>query len=156
PQVIQVPVFVVVPLPSPPAPPPATPAEAAPAEAPPAAPASATALARAPPPGSASGEAAGRDVDLAAERAVLEIARNAVGRADGAAALVAVERHAAASPRGRLTEEREALWIQALALAGRRADARARAEQFRVRFPKSMLRPAIAAMLDGEPEEVRR
>jgi hypothetical protein len=122
-----------------------------PAEArPPIAPALPIAPARPPLASSAAGEAAGKDVDLAAERAVLEIARNAVGRGEGAAALRALERHAAEFPRGRLTEEREALWIQALALAGRRSEARARAERFRASFPRSMLRQAIAAMLDDD------
>jgi hypothetical protein len=90
----------------------------------------------------------GRDGSLAAERAVLEIARNAVGRGEGAVALRALERHAAEFPRGRLAEEREALAVQALELAGRRSEARARAEQFRSRFPKSLLRAAIAGTLD--------
>ncbi len=146
PQIIQVPVFVTAPLPS--ALPPLAGASAHEAQdvSPP--PASASAPARAS--SDAPGRAPGKDVDLAAERAVLEVARNAVGRGQGAAALAALERHAAEFPRGRLAEEREALWIQALQIAGRSAEARARAERFRARFPKSFLRPAVDATLEDD------
>lgn len=93
---------------------------------------------------------ASSDAELAAERALLEVARTAVGRGNGAAALVALERHATEFPRGRLAEEREALWIQALVLVGRKADARARADGFRARFPSSFLRSAVEEMLGGD------
>jgi hypothetical protein len=99
----------------------------------------------------ASDEGPGRDVDLAAERAQLEIARTAVGRGQGARAIEALERHAKQFPRGRLSEEREGLWIQALLAVGRRGEARARAERFRKRFPRSLLLPALAPALGSNP-----
>jgi hypothetical protein len=82
---------------------------------------------------------------LDAERALLDVARTALGRGDGANALRATEEHARKFPRGILSEEREAMTIQALRLLGRATDADARLEQFRARFPKSMLLPALEA-----------
>ena len=64
-------------------------------------------------------DAHSRDIALAAERVLIEQARMAVARGQGEAALDAVGHHAREFPRGRLREEREALAVQALALAGR-------------------------------------
>jgi hypothetical protein len=50
-------------------------------------------------------------------------------------------------PDGRLAEERERLRIQALIDSGDRSGARARAEEFRRRYPKSIFLPAIEAAL---------
>jgi hypothetical protein len=88
---------------------------------------------------------------LAAESAVLDIARAAVAAGDGERALQAVDRHAAAFPRGLLTEEREALGIRALSIAGRAVDARARATRFRARYPESLFLPGIEAATKGAP-----
>ncbi|MBI5535792.1 MAG: hypothetical protein HY898_23945 [Deltaproteobacteria bacterium] len=111
--------------------------------------------ARAAPSASASAEpdagAPGRDTDLASERALLEIARTAVGRGQAGAALDALARHAQQFPRGRLTEEREVLWIQALASSGRMGEARQRAGQFRRTFPRSMALPAVDAVVGSNP-----
>lgn len=81
---------------------------------------------------------------LAAERVGLEIARTAVGRSEWAHALEALEAHERDHPTSRLREEREVLWIRALAGAGRRAEAERRAEAFRARYPDSLFLPAIA------------
>jgi hypothetical protein len=102
-------------------------------------------------PASAQADVPGRDVDLAAERALLEIARTALARGQSARALEALQRHATEFPRGRLGEEREALSIQALLAAGRRDEARARAERFEKTFPRSLLLPAIDAALAPKP-----
>jgi hypothetical protein len=102
----------------------------------------------APRPSTASAPAAsgsGRDHALAAERALVESARTALSRDDAATALATLERHAARFPSGVLTEEREALAIQALARLGRSSDARARADRFRKTFPSSMLTPVVDA-----------
>src|SRR5262249_5093346 len=63
---------------------------------------------------------------LKAESALLDLARTALARGEGDHALAAVERHASQFPRGMLREEREALAVKALVLAGRGSDAKAR------------------------------
>lgn len=88
--------------------------------------------------------------DLAKERELLDVARAALARGRSADALAAAELHAAKWPRGALLEEREVVLIQALAAAGRRTEAEAKAEQFRKWFPQSMLLPAVDATL-GDP-----
>ncbi len=88
-----------------------------------------------------------RDTQLAAERAVLEMARTALGRGDGGGALVSVIRHEREFPRGRLAEEREALRVQALAAAGRAAEARAAGTRFRAGYPRSLFLPVVQAAL---------
>lgn len=83
------------------------------------------------------------DPALARERVLVDTARSAVLKADGAAALKAVEAHAREFPKGRLAEERESLAVQALVVAGRRAEAMARAEAFHRVFPRSLLGPVV-------------
>ena len=100
------------------------------------------------PPAARASNAVGRDVDLAAERALLEVARTALARGDTASAMAALNAHAKRFPRGRLLEERESLAVQALAAAGKRDEARRRADQFRKRSPDSMLLPAVEEALD--------
>jgi hypothetical protein len=89
--------------------------------------------------------------DLAAERALLDIARTALGRGDGANALAACDDHARKFPRGALGEEREAIAVQALVLEHRGEDARTRAERFRKTHPRSILLPAVLAAAGIEP-----
>ena len=48
-------------------------------------------------------------------------------------------------PSGHLAEEREVLWIQALA-AGDADAARVRADAFRRAYPRSIFRPAVDAL----------
>jgi hypothetical protein len=79
------------------------------------------------------------DRDLAAERALLSIARTAVGRRDPSAALSALRQHKQRFPKGRLSEERESLWIQALLLSGNATAAQERAKSFKADYPESML-----------------
>jgi hypothetical protein len=86
---------------------------------------------------------------LEAERAVLDAARAALGRGDGAEALRSVDDHARRFPRGVLVEEREAMGIQALRLVHRNDEAGARLNRFRARFPASLMRPALEAAADG-------
>jgi hypothetical protein len=86
-----------------------------------------------------------RDRELAAERALLEVSRTALGRSDPAAALASLERHTRRFPSGQLREEREALAVQALAALERGPEARARAEQFKKAYPVSMFMPVIDA-----------
>jgi hypothetical protein len=120
------------------------PAPSAPTEPPPPVP-SASASATAAPPVPAPSPASSRGDSVAAERRMLDGARLALERGDGAAALAEAERHARTFPTGALVQEREAIAIRALVMLGRRDDAQARARRFVVRFPDSLLRPAVEA-----------
>ncbi len=94
---------------------------------------------------------AGGEGALEAERAVLDVARTALGRGDGSNALRAIDEHARKFPRGALAEEREAMAIQALRLLHRDDEAQARLGRFRGRFPTSLIRPALEADEGGAP-----
>ena len=89
--------------------------------------------------------------DLAAEQALIDTARAALSRGRGGDALRATEEHAAKFPRGRLSQERELLAIQALSLSGRRRDAEVRGERFKAAFPRSLYRSAIDELLGTGP-----
>jgi hypothetical protein len=89
---------------------------------------------------------------LAAESALLDIARTALARGEPDHALAAIARHAAQFPHGVLVEEREAIAVKALAQAGRGSDAKARADRFRARYPKSMFQTAIDSSLGSNRE----
>lgn len=88
-----------------------------------------------------------RDTALAAERAALAEGAVALRKGDAVAALAAVRRHRARFPAGRMIEEREVLRIRALVAADRLGDARAAADVFRARFPRSVFRGAVEAAL---------
>lgn len=81
----------------------------------------------------------------AQERALLDGARTALARRDGAGALVLLDRHRTRFPSGALTEEREALSVQGLAMDGRTNEARARAASFAKTYPNSLFLPAVEA-----------
>jgi hypothetical protein len=91
-----------------------------------------------------------RDADLAQERALLEMARTALSRRDLSHAFESLESHASKFPNGQLAEERESLWVQALASAGRLEEARLRAAEFKAKYPNSLLLPAVEAALQPE------
>lgn len=91
--------------------------------------------------------------DLSAERVLLDGARAALGRGDPAAAVVAARTHEQRFPRGALAEEREALYVQALAQSGKMPEARARAARFKQNYPDSMLLPAVTAATDKASEK---
>jgi len=84
--------------------------------------------------------------DLAKERAMLDVARTALGRSDGASALTAARAHQAAFPRGALREESDAIEFQALMLL-HDGKAQSRGRQFLAKYPKSLYGPAIEAAL---------
>ena len=88
-----------------------------------------------------------RDRQLAAERVLVEQARSALARGQPKAALEVLLRHQHDWPQGQLVEEREALWILALAADGRKDEARSRADLFRERYPKSILLRSINSAL---------
>jgi hypothetical protein len=88
---------------------------------------------------------------LDAERGLLDVARAALVRGDNSAALEALDQHARIFGHALLAEERDALYVQALARAGRSDEARARAEAFRRTAPKSLLLPAVEAATASAP-----
>jgi RNA polymerase sigma-70 factor (ECF subfamily) len=104
----------------------------------------------------APSSASDKDTALARERMVLDVARTALGRGDGARALEAVNRHAKEFPRGQMSEEREAIAVQALAKLGRTDDAAARGIRFRNRYPNSVLGPVVDAALESAGAEAAR
>jgi hypothetical protein len=101
-------------------------------------------------PAGTGARAPSRDLDLAAERTLLETARTALGRSDPAAALASLERHAQRHPSGQLREERDALAVQTLAALGRTEEARSRADRFRRAYPGSLFLPVVDATV-GPP-----
>jgi len=88
---------------------------------------------------------------LAAERALLDIARSAFGRGEGDEALAALARHEKVFPGGQLAEEREALAVRSLVLGEHVSEARARGARFRKRYPTSVMLPAVEASLGTLP-----
>lgn len=88
------------------------------------------------------------DVDLAVERDLLESARLSLGKGNALEALETVHKHQARFPRGRLSEERESIAVQALLSAGRKDEARVRAEAFKKSFPESLLLPLVESLLE--------
>jgi hypothetical protein len=81
-----------------------------------------------------------------AELHLLRQARAAVARGDFAAALPPIAEHTRRFKSGRLVEEREALRVKALVGLGRAGEARRAAADFRARFPRSVLLPAVSQM----------
>ena len=86
-----------------------------------------------------------------AELRLMREARAAVARGDFAAALPPIAEHAHRFKNGRLVEEREALRVKALGGLGRTDEARHAAGAFRVRFPRSVLLPAVSQMPASGP-----
>jgi hypothetical protein len=86
-----------------------------------------------------------------AELHLLRQARAAVAREDYASALRPIAEHAHRFKDGRLSEEREALRVKALAGLGRSDDARRSATAFRARFPRSVLLSAVNRLSPSEP-----
>ena len=85
------------------------------------------------------------------ELRLLRQARGAVAREDFASALGPIAEHGRRFASGRLAEEREALRVKALAGLGRLVDARRAAEAFKVRFPRSVLLPAVSRLAETAP-----
>ncbi|HEY8038519.1 MAG TPA: hypothetical protein VIF15_01945 [Polyangiaceae bacterium] len=98
-----------------------------------------------------SAASSGTQGGVAAERALLDVARGALEREDGAAALAATREHERRFPAGMLVQEREAMAVRALVMLGRTGEARARAERFRARFPNSVLLPALESAVGAAP-----
>jgi hypothetical protein len=84
------------------------------------------------------------------ERLLIDRARSALARADGADALEAVETHAARHPSGALAEEREVLRIRALVRLGRVDEAKQARARFDTRFPNSVFRSTVQRVVEGD------
>jgi hypothetical protein len=123
--------------------PPAPPVAAAPVAAP------SLAAAEASPPGEtavpsrAEPHRAPRHGDLAAERALLAEARAAMQASQAARALALLDDHAHRFAHGQLAEERDAMRVGALWLAGDHDSARRHADEFARRHPDSLFLPSV-------------
>jgi hypothetical protein len=84
-----------------------------------------------------------RHDDLAAERALLADARAAMQSSDAARALAILDDHARRFAHGQLAEERDALRVAALWLAGDHAAARRHADEFARHHPDSLFLPSV-------------
>jgi len=82
---------------------------------------------------------------LAEESSLLDKARASLETRYPAQALALLDEHKRRFPHGQLEEEREALWVQALVASGSLHDARARAVEFRRRFPRGIQLPVVKA-----------
>lgn len=89
--------------------------------------------------------------DLAAERQLLDRARGGLLQGNAPVALAAIDEHARSFPHGVLSEERDALRVEALVAGGRYDEARASASRFRAAYPGSLLGPAVRDALGAIP-----
>lgn len=92
-----------------------------------------------------------RDDELRRERKALDEARALLGTGSAGQALQVLERASRDFAPGQLGDERELLTIRALALAGRRAEARARAIRFRQSHADSPIATALEQWLGEQP-----
>lgn len=90
---------------------------------------------------------------LSDERALLDRARRQLASAEPQRALTFLEQHSQRYARGALVEEREAMWVNVLVLLGRKAEAKARGEAFRSRFPNSLMGANVRAALHAAAVE---
>jgi hypothetical protein len=88
---------------------------------------------------------------LAAERALLDVARSAYARGEPREALQALDRHARQFPQGTFNEEHEALAIKCLRALGRNEEARQRTASFKARYPSSLFISTIDEPVESNP-----
>jgi hypothetical protein len=88
---------------------------------------------------------------LAAERALLDVARTALARGEAGEALEAADRHRREYPDGALLEEREAIAIKALVALGRRDEAAQRLAHLEHNYPNSLVLRAAKKAVWGSP-----
>lgn len=87
------------------------------------------------------------DPQLAVERTLLERARAALVAGRTGQAIEAATMHQRRFPEGRLVEQRERLWIQALISSGDLTEARQRLEDLERTYPDSLFLPDLRAAL---------
>jgi hypothetical protein len=88
---------------------------------------------------------------IAAERTLLDRARASLEQGDGTAALRLTREHERRFASGMLAQEREAIAIRALLLLDQTREARVRLDQFRARYPGSVLLPMLEAQMAVPP-----
>lgn len=88
---------------------------------------------------------------LAAERALLDVARSGLARGEAAEALDAAERHRREYADGALVEEREAIAIKALVALGRKDEAAQRLAHLEKTHPNSIVLRAAKKAVSGAP-----
>jgi hypothetical protein len=123
------------------------------------APVAATASAASRPPPSAvsapapkmAGSAAAEEISSEADLVLMKRVDAALTAGNAAAALTLLERHTQIYPRSPRAQRREVALIQALAMLGKTAEARARAERFRQAFPTSYFLPIIERSVPPDP-----
>jgi hypothetical protein len=121
-------------------------------EAVPAAPPMATVRPVQPPPSRpASSSQAPRPSQLAAERMLLDEARGGLVQGEPERALDRLSLHRSRYPTGLLAEERDAMFVEALAKSGRYEAARQAAEAFRARAPSSLFLPTVESAVTSTP-----
>jgi outer membrane protein assembly factor BamD (BamD/ComL family) len=86
---------------------------------------------------------------LQAERRLLDEARTGLVAGDPDLALKRLEQHQHRFLNPLLAEERDAMWVEALAQAGRQDEARQRAAAFRRTYPQSLFLPTIDSAAGG-------
>jgi hypothetical protein len=86
---------------------------------------------------------------LEAEQRLLQQAQVALTQHDAPAALVALAQHERRFPRAQLAEEREALRVRALLLAGQKVEAKAAYVKFAKRFPHSAFVGKLAQAIES-------
>jgi hypothetical protein len=86
-----------------------------------------------------------------AERALLDSARGALAQGDPSRAVADLLHHERSYSKPILGEERDALMVQALVVAGRYDDARARADAFRKKTPTSLFMGTVDAAMKSIP-----
>ena len=81
------------------------------------------------------------------------MARTQLAEGRPAEALGTVAKHEQQFPAGRLTEERESVWIQALVASGHFDAARTRAQAFRGHYPHSLSLRAVEEAVESAPAD---
>jgi hypothetical protein len=88
---------------------------------------------------------------LSRERTAIDTARTALARGDAKGALQLLVAHAHDFPAGAFAEEAAALRIQALLRSGAEPEAREAAAEFRAKYPRSLILPALEQSLKPAP-----
>jgi len=88
---------------------------------------------------------------FAAERALLDQARGALVQGEPRRAMLLLVRHRTRFPSGALAEERDAMTIEALVAESRYGEARAMAQAFRARNPRSLFLGAVDSAIESIP-----
>jgi hypothetical protein len=92
-----------------------------------------------------------RASQLIAEKVLLDEARARLVQGEPSRAIERLERHRRTFLNPLLAEERDAMWVEALAQAGRPAEARAHADAFRRAYPSSLFLATVDSAIASIP-----